>query len=275
MIRLLNILSIDVAISSCAMAYLWSYYFQRPVDTITYVALALVVWLIYTADHLLDVRQGKKYAGQRYEFHSRYQLLLLIVCGLVIVTLSVLLFYLNTNLLLTGTGLFLIVGIHFLYAHLITKKEVSYPKEGVVALVYVIGVSLPSISSMIDQFSWVVVFYQLSVLLLALINLFLLSYFEIKEDQKQELTSIAIHYGKEKTSRIIKGCFMVNSIVLVSSYLLPHTDNLISTLFLCMTGVYFLIFTKHSFFTVNERYRLLIDVVLMFPLVLLLIDKLN
>ena len=123
MIRLINILSIDVAFGAIAMMYLWSYYFNQTISTMTYLALFLVVWLIYTTDHLLDVKKRKNLIGSRYSFHQLHFKLLSWLCLLGVVLLLYVSLHLNYYLLYHGAIVFGGVVFHFFLSHLKKNKE--------------------------------------------------------------------------------------------------------------------------------------------------------
>ena len=72
--RMCNLLSLDVAGGAVVCAL----FFSKLLSVTPYVqgmiALGLTVWVIYTADRLLDVRALKNAAAsERHKFHQQYQ----------------------------------------------------------------------------------------------------------------------------------------------------------------------------------------------------------
>jgi hypothetical protein len=84
--RLLNILSIDIAVGAVICALYFSKIFEVEVRPYGLAALALTVWVIYTADHLRDARNIlKRASSERHAFHQSHFgiLLVLLICAVV------------------------------------------------------------------------------------------------------------------------------------------------------------------------------------------------
>lgn len=138
-----NLLSLDAPL----VAVLWMQLFARlapaPVDWTASLVLALVVWLIYGADRLLDVSRGDAAVQEssRHRFcrtHRRAFLLLLIAllgltCGLCST--------LDHRTLRYGGLLLVLVAGYFAAVHRTGSRR--FPKEAVVGVVFGLGVYLP------------------------------------------------------------------------------------------------------------------------------------
>ncbi len=271
MIKLINILSIDVALGALAMTLVWSYHFAVPFDWLHGTGLFLVVWLIYTIDHLMDVRSAITIVGQRYWFHQRYRKTLIVCSSIVCITLLSFLFWVDLTILFVAAITFIAAALHLWCNSLANKKQFFYPKEWVIGLVYTLGVSVSSVVYMIDHFG----IEELSVLCLilttAFLNIFLLSFFDVAADIAQGTNSIAIRLGTKKLEKRIFFLFILGlSLCFITLFYLAPT---IVFAFLLIQISYLFIYYKRSFFARHERYRLFIDLAYSFPFLLLFIDK--
>lgn len=267
-VRLINILSIDVVLGSIAMAYLWTFHFGHALNLVELFSLSLIVWLIYTTDHLLDSIKGKKVVGKRYEFHQRNKKILIPIVILASIVLLFLLFKMNFILLIIGAFVFCGVVFHFLYVHLKSNQQKKvYPKEWIVALIYTLGVSLPSLRMLVRQFSKYEIIIFLLIFLSALINLLLLSYLEAEEDKVQSTNSIVMRLGLKKVKTLILAVFSLFLLILLVAFTQGIEVNIL-LVFLMIGLSYFFIFKKRKYVKKEERHRLLIDAILMLPFIL-------
>src|SRR5687767_3029402 len=92
--RLLNILSIDVALGSVCCAAWFAEIFNVNLKPYVLMALGLTVWIIYTIDHLLDARKIHVSAStERHRYHQTnftpllYALLIALLVDLIFVFL--------------------------------------------------------------------------------------------------------------------------------------------------------------------------------------------
>ena len=75
--KYLQILSIDVCLGACISCWMIAHYLEVSLSFWTYAVLACTVWLIYTADHLLDAYKiskqlKEKATTDRHIFHQHY-----------------------------------------------------------------------------------------------------------------------------------------------------------------------------------------------------------
>ena len=111
----INLLSIDVSLGACSMAYLISTIFNTPLSFPAYLVLATSVWCIYTLDHLLDAKQLKKTAiAQRHVFHNKhYQTLLYSLILISIITFFAIILWIPLKMIIYGIigGIFVLLHI--------------------------------------------------------------------------------------------------------------------------------------------------------------------
>ncbi|TXH25692.1 MAG: hypothetical protein E6Q96_08815 [Cyclobacteriaceae bacterium] len=263
--RLLNVLSLDVALGAVCCAAWFARGFQAQLRPYAYLALGLTVWIIYTADHLLDgskiTREASTY---RHRFHQKHFKTLLVIVLLAVFVDFTLLFFIRLKILYAGLGLFLIVILY-----LLVNRWLSFVKEIVIALVYSCGVLLPAFSVKQTALSipdavWIGCFF-----LTTLINLILFSVYDLHSDKADGSNSFVLTFGEEFTRKILFVLFSLQA-ALIMTLLYNKMLNMSVVLFVMNTTL-LVLFSKPSFFKQSDRYRLYGDVIFLFPVVLVFV----
>ena len=239
------------------------------------VALALCVWLIYTADHLLDAyKLQKKVANTvRHRYHqTRFKAIA--IAWIVVAILSIgVLFFLSHRLIYYGILLTGGVLVYFIL-NKYTAVVGWLPKEFMTALLYTIGVFLPALAVSDASMHWNLGVLSAQYFFLALGNLLLFSWFEVETDQQDGHESFARRTGRPFTQRIVWLCLA--AVIGSSAFmLLAVTSSLTSwavqsTVFL-MGAVLLLISLRPAYFRVQARYRWLGDGIFLLPVVPLIL----
>ena len=206
--RLISILSLDVV----AGAVVCAIFFIRVLDTsVTYslVPLGLTVWIIYTADHLLDAhRIGHAASSPRHLFHQRHFNKLRIAMGCVAVLDLLSLWFVSRAVLMGGIVLAFLVLLLMLM-----QRAYPWLREIIVSVLYTCGVLLPSIAQ--ARISYTVahslLFIQFS--LVALTNLLVLSWLDRECDFKDGLTSFTLLAGQSMSQVMIWTSFALSMIL--------------------------------------------------------------
>lgn len=263
--RLLNILSVDVALGAvCCAAWFADYVGAQP-RSYALICLGLTVWLIYTADHLLDAIQVQGEASTpRHKFHQTYFKIVLsawVVTGCIV---FILLFFIRAQVL--HAGIFLIGIVAF---YLLLNRWLIYLKEIAAAVIYCGGVLLPalvlntSVITMSDRLVIVVFF------LTAFINVIMFAWFDYDSDVRDGYNSFAIKFGKNFTRVLLIGLFVLQLVFLVALCVFQNSTPAI--LFALMNGILFMLFLKPATFKRGEYYRLLGDAIFLIPAAFLLL----
>lgn len=209
---------------------------------------------------------AKSYRHSYYKNNNRtliiWQLILLGV-GIVI------LFYIPIKVIYGGVVVLLSIGIYFLIIFIFSKSNLIF-REVVVAIGYTLAVTfVPFIGENIyleARFYWILVI----VFLIALVNLWVFSIYDVEIDQIQNHHSIArtvsVGYIKKLSIIIIILAFLVT---LVFSYW--YNLWLVGISLIIAEIVYLLLLEKQSYFKHNEYYRLVGETVLMLPGAVILI----
>jgi hypothetical protein len=263
--RLINILSIDVALGAGCCAAWFANVFNVQLRPYALFVLGLTVWIIYTADHLMDASKIKTEAStSRHRFHQRNYKALIVFLSIAIIVDLLLLLFIRARILYGGVILSAIVLLY-----LLINRWLGFVKEFVIALVYCGGVLLPALS--LNGFTLTVpeVLLIISFLITALINLIIFSRYDIAVDELHGSDSFARKFGYGITQHVLSLLFVIQAIV-ISLLLMAHVWSY-GCLLLAMNIVLFLLFLRPSYFGLNDTYRLCGDAIFLFPVVFLLI----
>lgn len=264
--RLLNILSIDVALGAVCCGAWFAKYFDVQLRPYALICLGLTVWLIYTADHLLDARKINGEASSvRHRFHQAY---FKVLCGLLLLGGMidfVLLFFIRAQVLYTGM---LLIGIVAVY--LLLNRWLGYIKEIAVASLYCGGVMLPSLSLKTSDLNGPdAIIIMLCFFATALINIMMFSWFDHEADMRDGYNSFSVKFNKGFTQKFIAGLFVLQAIFFLLLFF--NGDFTVLIMLASMNSVLFLIFVRSGRFSEAEYYRLAGDAVFLIPTVFLVI----
>ncbi len=251
-------LSIDIIIGAVVLLHFFSKQFEVEISWQVYVLLALVVWLIYTFDHLRDAKKAPKTSRQRYLFHTQHERPIVIAMGIVAIVALAGVFFLPLKLIIGG----LILSLFCVFYVFFQKKlALAGWKEGYIALIYSGGIFLaPTVYSGKFEVIPFLLLFSLSG-----INLLIFSLLEVEEDETDRFSSIAIVLGKRKTERLI---FSVFSIGMSVAILTVYNSPLVSVFFTISFLLYGVILLFPRWAKKSNRYRAIGDGVFMLPLFL-------
>jgi 4-hydroxybenzoate polyprenyltransferase len=266
--RFLNLISIDVACGAMVCASFFAHIFHVQLLVYGISSLGITVWIIYTTDHLLDAGRLKhKASTKRHQFHQWYFGLM---CALVVMALLVdayLILHIRRPVFSWGLGLAALV-----FMYLVLQRWMSPFKEIVAAVLYSGGVLLPAMSLQTGSISLPEILLVIVFVLTALINLLLFSMFDVEKDIKQTQPSFVILLG-ERSTRIVIGCLFVVQLLLLIDLIFMTTYVIESIVLMAMNGVLVLLSVFHERLKEEEDYRLVGDVIFLFPLCYLLLTN--
>ena len=263
--RLLNILSIDVVLGSVCCAAWFANYFDVELRVYALLCLGLTVWIIYSADHLMDAVKIKGEASTlRHKFHQQHFKPLIVVLLLVSIADFSLLFFIRAQVLQAGIFLICIVIIY-----LLVSRWLTYLKEFAVAGLYCGGVLLPALSL---KESGLVEGDQLVLLcffLTALINVIMFAWFDHEADIRDGNNSFSTKFGKDFTRKLLLLLLLLQGILLITLVVIKSFFPVI--VFVSMNSILYLLFVRSTDFKRAEYYRLLGDAVFLIPAIFLLV----
>jgi hypothetical protein len=191
--KYVSLLSLDVVFGAMAGMLFFSRLLRVDHTPEIYLLLGMAVWCIYTGDHLLDARQAERLVSPRHQFHRKYKnllftsLLILIFSG-VFGAISV--FGWGKELILSvALGAFIVMTMILLRK---AGKAAGFLKEFSTAVFYVLGVAwIPLLRMDLLEFNWKISAFVVIYILLALLNLLMLSVLDRSDDQDQGFSSAA------------------------------------------------------------------------------------
>ncbi len=294
--RYLNILSLDVALGAWASGNMAVILLDVKMPFAWQWSLPLSVWVIYTADHLLDAYNLKEKAETtRHYFHVQYfyKILSVWLAGLAICAL-ILPFLLPFHLVLAGVGLGAISLIYFAVIHFIRNTHsVLFLKEWGVGSIYTAGVwgtpfimkyvgygkSLPGSYLSIQQalMDWIpdILLMFVCFYLNVMLSVLLFSIWGIESDIRQEQSSWVLSLGKRKSTFAVKTLMGISVFIglwLVFTLSAAYPERICAAIILtAMSFSHILLWVYSSKLQDNESYRLLGEAVFFLPLFIFMI----
>lgn len=258
--RILNHLSVDVATGAMVGAWFFAHVFNAAVDFSSLVVLGLSVWIIYTTDHLLDVRRlGSTAATWRHQFHQKHFNVLLAVMMVAAVLNVILILQLPPTVI--RSGLFLGAGIGI---YLLLQRHLSFMKEFSGALFYTVGVVLLAWASVHKNMALPHYILILHFLITAWVNLLLFSWFDRQQDARDKHISFIIIWG-ERNARIFMICLFLVCIV-ITAIQIPWPFVKAALIFFIMDVWLISLLLFPQYFAKHDRFRFVGDAVFFLPL---------
>lgn len=250
-------LSLDVVFGAMASMYFFQELLHVQLDWFIFGLLGLAVWTIYSLDHLLDARNITNTSSPRRAFHRKNQIFLAV--GILIAV----------GLGLTGAYFWMGIGKEFQLTLVlalamfgcrwaIQKFGPILMKEVSIALFYVLGVLwLPLLRAESADLSWEILIFATLFFMLALLNLWMLSFLDREEDQKDGFICIAMLLPPIQMIQWIRklaflGIFgSMVSFILLSSFYRPF-----SCILLLIFLVHYLTFFQSQLPVTQKRQRM-------------------
>jgi hypothetical protein len=262
--RVINALSLDVAGGAVICAAFFADLFHVSVLPQGLTALGLAVWIVYTADHLLDARRISNQASTfRHQFHQQHFKLLCVLLLLACILEFIMLFFLRKPIFYNGLWLGLGVVVYVMI-----NRWLIYFKEIAGALLYCGGVLLPafSLKQYVFQFSDELILLQF--LLIVLTNLVLFSWMDHEHDLKDKHRSLITLLNKDRGKMIL--WFLFTLFFIMNAFNI-YTQGKPTVIFFVMELILFLIFLFPVYFRKEERFRFIGDAIFFLPAVALMV----
>jgi hypothetical protein len=262
----LNLLSIDVALGAVVSAAFFGSILHVTILPQGLILLGIIVWLIYTADHLLDAWSMREAAtSERHLFHQEHFVTILLVFAAIGVVALALVFMIRVQIITTGTvfGFFVII-------YLLVSRWLKYFKELAGSILYTGGVLLPAwslqtIPPNAQQVTVIVIFA-----LVVFTNMLIFARFSIEEDilnrQKSLATILGIRSMNTLISIVSAICFLI-----IGYGTIQHPCIELLILFM-MESVLLVVFLVR-YFRYNDRYRVYGDAIFVLPAILFIVPQ--
>lgn len=264
--RALNLLSLDVAGGAVISALFFARIFAIHILPWGWMSLGLTVWIIYTADHLIDAHRTQvPAASTRHRFHQKYFRTILTIWSAAVICDVVLIMLIRKAVLHWGLGLSVTVIIYFL-----VQPYLKYIKEIVGAFLYCAGVLLPVIALSGGSVDPVARITIAPFALTVLCNLILFSFMDLGRDKQDHHHSLATELGERKTRIVLSILFSLNSVLLLIGAVSHLYSGATLTVLASMNGLLLLIFLFRKRLGADEKFRLLGDAIFFIPLLSLM-----
>ncbi|NQU54834.1 MAG: UbiA family prenyltransferase [Bacteroidetes bacterium] len=269
----LRLVSLDIVFGVVCGSYFASRIFEITPSIYFWITLVSAVWVIYTADHLLDgIRTKKKFVFETYRFHFDNRIVLMSI-GIVTVLISSIfvLFFLEKELIIYGVSTFVLVIIYLFLNNIFRKRRRFFPKELIISALYTWG-----IFGGVLILKGNVTFFQVLVIanyfLLVSVNVLLFSYFDSEEDKVSHFNTLTVNFGKKLTRRSI--FFILAIAFLISLFIVFwYSKWVIFWILVLMNLTLLLTILFPSFFKNCGYYGIVADAVFFFPAVLFWVDS--
>lgn len=263
--RYLNILSVDIA----AGAVITSLFFARilGVHILPYglIALGLTVWIIYTADHLRDAKSIKTVAStERHRFHQRNFFSLTLLLAIALCVDLIIILYTRKPVLEWGIYLGAVVGIY-----LLVQRYLKFLKESLIAVLYTLGVLLPSLSVTDHELTSCHFLLFIQFALVALINLLIFSWYDHHDDLRDNQRSFSTDLGQRSITKTIFVLAVIDLVIggfLLQAGFWPAAALTVMTM--CVFHLIILFFSERL--RANDRYRVAADAIFFLPVIFVL-----
>ena len=229
--------------------------------------LGMAIWLIYTADHILDARKATgEIVNPRHAFHRKYQKPVVGIAVLVFVIGVYNAFQLPLKTIYYGLVLVGLSGLYFVYLKTsITQRF----KESFAALVYTAGLFAGPLS-LVPELNWDMAILAGFFFLLAYANLLVLPLFEKEIDEQQGVVSIATRQGDFGVTFFFYVTVMLITLGAVLVVRFSDAFGYAPFLFILMSWSLFALISKPAFFHKYQLYRIVGDGIFFLPGLLLL-----
>ena len=274
--RYFHYLGLDIVLGALASSCFAARLFGTHPGLIWWIALALTIWLLYTGDHMLDAwRQRKKVQREMHYFLLKHRRLVIYSLGVVAVAD----FMLVSNLLdkeLFKYALMLAGLVLLFYAmrHVFRKNRFLFiPGELFVLLLYMAGTWLGPVASVEGGFETSQGLIALIFGGVLLMNLGVISLYDIQLDSRMGISSLANMLGKKRTKNLLVvtgiGIYLVSAL----QFMVFDTDRYSQyALILCgMATILLLVVYMPSHFRGNDLYRWTADAALFMGFLSLLV----
>lgn len=275
--KYLNILSLDIVFGVISGSIMAQKIFHLPINYSWLIILAISVWTIYTADHLLDSIKLKDStpAERRLFYRKHFKLLLIIELILVLIVLYLSFKLFEIKLIKAGLIIGLLVVFYFLMVYLFNaKKTLLLQKEMIVALIYTAGIFIAPLSKVYPEIDIYQILIIISFFLIVWADILLIAIFEFKKDLHDNFTSLPVMIGLKNTARFMKFLLYTAFILIILINLLfpMNATNMISSIILFIMGISQIIIYKYRLnFYKNDMYRYVTEAIFFLPILMIFV----
>jgi 4-hydroxybenzoate polyprenyltransferase len=265
--RYLHYLSLDIVLGAVASSCLAAQLFNTDPGPVWYVTLALTVWLLYTGDHMLDAwKQRKKIQRDLHYFMMKNRKTLVWSLTLVSAVDILLIFnmldkeYMKYALVLAG-----LVLLFYAMRHVFRKNRIlMIPGEIFVLLIYMAGTWLGPVVAgdmVFEPGHGLVALIFAGILLM---NLGVISLYDMQLDRRMGIASMANLLGIKRTKNLLLGTGIAIYLISILQFMAFEMDRFFQYALILsgMATILLLVLYYPSRFRKKDYFRLAADAVL-------------
>jgi 4-hydroxybenzoate polyprenyltransferase len=265
--RRIQFLSLDIVLGALASSFLAAGVFNSTPDWAWWLSLAMTVWILYTGDHILDAwKHRKRPQREMHTFIFRNRRNLLWFLGVATVVDLLLVFnLLDTEYLKYGMVLAGLVLLFYATRHLFRRNRIFFiPGEIFVLLLYMAGTWLGPFVSRSEPVYSTQALIALMFALVLLMNLGIISLYDIHIDSRLGIVTLAQTLGQKATRNLLVGAGMAVYLLAVLQLMVFGMDRLFRfpLILSAMATLLLMVLLMPSYFRKNDYYRWAADGVL-------------
>lgn len=268
-----NLLSLDAP----TVAVLWAVLFARVcsvrLSVWTGLCLALVVWLIYVLDRLLDASHPSTSSALQARHHFCFEHASFFLIPMIAATTGIVwtaLRYLQSHEMWNGIKLGCIVVLYMVGIHAWSGRLAKYlPKEVVVGIFFAVGTTLP-LWSRLPSFSWSMILCWVSFTLVCILNCTAIECWETPRDRTTLHPSprALIRWTDPILGRLAL-LLGILSLIPVLLHVQGHSTR--ASAAVCATALFLFLIDSYRTKLSPEALRVLADAALVFPVFFVLV----
>jgi len=274
--RYLHYLSIDIVLGALASSCFAAQLFASDPGWGWWITLALTVWLLYTGDHMLDAWKHRKKIERDLHYFMMKNRKTMVWSMTLVAAVNVLLIFNLLDQEVMKYALFLsgLVLLFYAMRHVFRRNKILLiPGEFFVLLLYMSGTWLgPVVASEIqlEPGHGMVALIFAGVLLM---NLGVISLYDMKLDKRMGIKSMANLLGIKRTKNLLLGSGIAIYLVSLLQFLVFEMDRYfqLALILTGMTTILLLVLYYPSRFRKKDYFRLAADAVLFMGYLSLLI----
>jgi 1,4-dihydroxy-2-naphthoate octaprenyltransferase len=274
--RRFNFLSLDIVAGALGSSCLAARLLGANPGWAWWLSLASTVWLLYMGDHVLDAwKHRKKSERELHHFIFRNRRILLYIMGIIaIVDLFLIFNFMDQAFLKYALTLAGLVLLFYAMRHLFRKNRVFFiPGEVFVLLLYMAGTWLGPVVSRSAEFGPPEILISIIYAAVLLMNLGVISLYDIQLDSRLGIASLAHYLGRRTTKKMLALTGIVVYLLSVMQFLVFELDRYTQFALILsgMATILLLILYLPTYFRNHDYYRWTADAVLWMGFLSLLI----
>jgi hypothetical protein len=276
--RRINFMSLDIVAGALASSVLAARLLQAEPGWAWWLSLAFTVWILYMGDHVLDAwKHRKKSERELHHFIFRNRRILLYAMGVIAIVDLLLIFnFMDRDFMKYALTLAGLVLLFYAMRHLFRKNRVFFiPGEVFVLVLYMAGTWLGPLVAREGEIGAPEALIALIYAAVLLMNLGVISLYDIQLDNRLGIASLAHYMGKRTTKNLLAITGIIVYLLSLMQFLVFGLDRYTNFALILsgMATILLLILYFPTYFRKNDYYRWTADAVLWMGFLSLLIQS--